>query len=335
MTTTTVTEITSVLNDKSRLCVFPIPKNRLRLWDAYKIMRAIGWEPEEARLSERDVHDWENVLTPDERTFMGYILAFFAVSDSLVMSNLVQHFMNEVPALEVQYTWQYQIQQENVHAEVYARFIHKFVRDDKQRKKLFGTIQLLPIVRKKTEWIRRYMGQHSGHNFGVRLFAFAVVEGVLFSGSFCAIDWLRERGLMPGLTSANDFISRDEGHHTDFACLLNAHLAPHERATPEMAKSIMRDAVGVEQDFIQHAMSRDFNGMNRELMCRYIEFVADRLLVQFGYKALYNSKCPFDFMEVKSVRHKENFFEKNTLTNYGKAFTHMSPKDRTFAIIDF
>lgn len=326
-----VTPASSVLNDEMRLCTFPIPANRQRIWDAYKLMRGCGWESEEVKLLDVDLQHWNEVLDAGERGFLENILAYFAVGDGLVNLNIAGNFMDECKALEVQYTWQFQEQMENVHAEVYARFIDKFVKSDKRRSELFGSVALLPVIKQKTDWIRKYMDR--GHSFGTRLFAFAVVEGVLFSGSFCAIDWLRERGLMPGLTAANDLIARDEGQHTDFAVLVSEHLAPSEKATTAVAHAVIGEAVSIEQQFITESIPCDLIGMNKALMGQYIEFVADRLLVQFGHPPLYKrTTCPFDFMEVKSVRSKENFFEKATLTNYGKAFA--APGDTDFHLSD-
>lgn len=329
-----VTKETSILADETRLCVFPIPANRRRIWQAYKTMRGTGWEPEEARLSAVDCAHWKD-LTDGERSFLAPVLAFFAVSDGLVMANIVENFMGEISSLEVQFTWQFQTMMENVHAEVYARFIDKFITNETRRAELFGSTRLLPVVQQKTDWIRKYMDNKASYSFGVRLFAFAVVEGVLFSGSFCAIDWLRERGLMPGLTAANDFIARDEGQHTDFAALLNEHLAPEERADTPTAHAVIGGAVAIETEFITDSIPCDLIGMNKSLMKTYIKFVADRILVQFGHTPLYNvAVCPFDFMQVKSVRSKENFFEKATLTNYGKSFAGMSANETTFSLSD-
>lgn len=321
-----VTSKTSILADKKRPCVFPIPLNRKRIWAWYKQMRALDWDTSEVRLTVQDKNDWAK-LTADERKFLEPILAFFAVSDTLVEDNLMESFMATVDSLEVQFAWTQQATNEQVHAETYSRLVDFFIEDPTRRDELLARSRVLPSVQLKTDWIQKWMSADSG-TFGERLFAFAVVEGVLFSGSFCAIDWVRERGLLPGLTAANDFIARDEGTHTDFAVLLNEHLAPGERVSREKACAIIRGAVETEQHFICKAIPCRLIGMNAPLMCRYIEYVADRLLLQFGHPAIYNSANPFDFMEVKSVRSKENFFEKSTLTNYSKAFVKTENPDK-------
>lgn len=319
----------SILRDKSRLCVLPIPPKNMPFWDFYKKQRACGWEPEEVILTEDTVH-WQTRLTKNEQHFIERVLAFFAVSDGIVLENLIGQFSAEVPALEVQYNYIYQAQIEQVHAEVYARFIDAFIEDDAKKNRLFDATTSMPCVARKGDWARKWMDKECA-SFGVRLVAFAAVEGILFSGSFCAIYWLKERGLMPGLSHANELIARDEGMHTDFAVLINKHLAPSERATEKQAHEVIGEAVQVEKGFIIEALPASLIGMNNKLMSEYIEFVADRLLLQLGHAPLFNASNPFDFMERISLRSKQNFFEKQ-VANYGKAFVGQTDEDCIFDI---
>ena len=318
----------SILSDKSRLSVFPIPANRKRIWEFYKMTRSLGWEPEEVRGLVKDRKDWNEKLDNNGRFFIEHVLAFFAIGDGLVISNLMDQFMSEVPSLEVQYTWGFQTQIEMVHAEVYSRLIEAYIDNPKRKTELLATTEQLPAVQRKTDWITQWMNPKNG-TFGERLLAFAVVEGVLFSGSFCAIYWLKESGLMLGLCQANDLIARDEGLHTDFAVLLNEHLASSERPTTERAHAIVGSAVQVEKSFIIDAVPCALVGMNSDLMGQYIEFVADRLLVQFGHKKLFNAKNPFPFMERTGMRAKGNFFERDA-AEYGKALVGWDDEDMMF-----
>lgn len=319
----------SILRDESRLCVLPIPKKNIPFWDFYKRQRSCGWEPEEVTLTE-DAIQWQERLTKNEKHFIERILAFFAVSDGIVLENLIGQFSSEVRALEVQYNYIYQAQIEQVHAEVYARFIDAFIETDEKKHELFRATTSLPCVARKSEWARKWMNPEIA-KFGVRLVAFAAVEGILFSGSFCAIYWLKERGLMPGLSHANELIARDEGMHTDFAVLLNEHLAPSEQATQEQAYAVIREAVAVEKSFIIDALPASLIGMNNKLMGQYIEFVADRLLVQLGHSVMFRTTNPFDFMERISMRSKKNFFE-GKVADYGKAFVGQTDADCEFGI---
>ncbi len=318
----------SILDDKTRLSVFPIPANRKRIWEFYKKSRSLGWEPEEVRGLVKDRKDWADKLDANGRHFIEHVLAFFAIGDGLVIANLMDQFMSEVPALEVQYVWAFQTQIEMVHAEVYSRLIEAYIDDSKRKNELLATTRQLPAVQRKTDWITRWMNPKNG-TFGERLLAFAVVEGVLFSGSFCAIYWLKESGLMLGLCQANDLIARDEGLHTDFAVLLNEHLASSEKASNKRAHDIVRSAVDVEKSFILDAVPCALVGMNSDLMGQYIEFVADRLLVQFGHTKLYEATNPFPFMERTGLRAKGNFFERDA-AEYGKALVGWGDEDMVF-----
>lgn len=327
-TTPTPTSTSAILRGDTRMTVLPIRFERL--WEFYKKQRALGWEPEEVRLGQ-DRKDWES-LNADERYFVENVLGFFARGDGYVVANLMDQFVDEVKPLEAKYNFVYQAQIEQVHSEVYARLVDFYIGDAARRDALLARSGEIPAVRRKTDWIRTWMDPRNG-TFGERLFAFAVVEGVLFSGSFCAIYWLKERGLMPGLAHANDLIARDEGMHTDFAVLLNEHLAAPERATTARAHAIMRGAVETEKSFILDSIPCRLVGMNHGLMARYIEFVADRLLVQFGHPPLYRSKNPFEFMERISMRAKKNFFE-GEVAEYGKANVGLNEGDMEVAFTD-
>lgn len=321
------TQSSSILSDRSRLSVFPIPSNRKRIWEFYKMTRSLGWEPEEVRGLIKDRKDWEQ-LNNNERFFIEHVLAFFAIGDGFIINNLMDQFMGEVPSIEVQYTWGFQVQIEMVHAEVYSRLIEAYIDDPSRKTELLATTSQLPAVQRKTDWISQWMDSKNG-TFGERLLAFAVVEGVLFSGSFCAIYWLKERGIMLGLCQANDLIARDEGLHTDFAVLLNEHLSHTERVSTIRAHEIVSGAVDTEKKFILDAVPCALVGMNHDLMSQYIEFVADRLLVQFGHTKLYDSKNPFPFMERTGLRAKGNFFERDA-AEYGKALVGWDEDDMAF-----
>lgn len=322
----------SILADKPRRAVLPIQPNRRRIWEFYKNkQRAVGWEAEECPLA-RDVEDW-NKLTDDERFFLKHTLAFFAVGDDYIIENIMDGFLGRLQGLEVQFNYGYQRQIEQVHSEVYSNLVQTYIQDPKERDELLATTAQLPAVKAKTDWIMKWMGAKDAP-FGECLFAFAVVEGVFFSGSFASIYWLRERGLMPGLMLANDLISRDEGLHTDLAVLLNEHLANDERAPAARAHAIIGEAVEVEKAFITKAIPCALVGMNCALLSRYIEFVADRLLVQFGHPKLYHAELPFDFMERISMRAKKNFFECPGVAEYGKANVGLSTEETMFSFTD-
>lgn len=267
--------------------------------------------------------DWSTRLNSDERRFISQILAFFAASDGIVNENLVERFSNEVQVAEARCFYGFQIMMENIHSETYSLLIDTYVKDPCERAHLFDAIETIPTIKRKAAWALRWISDHS-LSFAERLIAFAAVEGVFFSGSFAAIFWLKKRGLMPGLTYSNELISRDEGMHTDFACLLFTHL--RKRPHPNRILEIITEAVEIEKEFFGDALSVSLIGMNSKLMCQYIEFVADRLLVALGNEKHYHATNPFDFMDMISLQGKANFFEKR-VSEYAKAhINHASPE---------
>ncbi|KAJ7751976.1 ribonucleotide reductase [Mycena metata] len=295
-----------------RFVLFPIQFHEI--WDMYKKAEASFWTAEEIDLS-RDWADWEAKLNDNERHFISHVLAFFAASDGIVNENLVERFSGEVQAAEARCFYGFQIMMENIHSETYSLLINSYIADPDQRTFLFNAMDTVPCIRKKADWAMRWISDKRS-SFGERLIAFAAVEGIFFSGSFCSIFWLKKRGLMPGLTFSNELISRDEGLHTDFACLLFHHL--QKRPHPDVVKRIISEAVLIEQEFITDALPVALIGINAELMSRYIEFVADRLLVALDCPKAYNAKNPFDFMDLISLQGKTNFFERR-VSEYSKA----------------
>jgi ribonucleoside-diphosphate reductase beta chain len=296
--------------NKNRFVLFPIQYNDI--WQMYKKAEASFWTAEEIDLGQ-DVKDWEN-LNSGEKHFISHVLAFFAASDGIVNENLAANFLHEVQFPEAKCFYGFQIMMENIHSETYSLLIDTYIKDGREKDKLFNALETVPCVGKKGEWALRYIESES---FAERLIAFAAVEGIFFSGSFCSIFWLKKRGLMPGLTFSNELISRDEGLHCDFACLLyNSYL--QNKLTEEQVHGIIRDAVAIEQEFIIDALPAALIGMNSKLMSQYIEFVADRLLVALGHNKIYNATNPFDFMEMISLQGKTNFFEKR-VAEYQKA----------------
>jgi ribonucleoside-diphosphate reductase beta chain len=296
--------------NKNRFVLFPIQYNDI--WQMYKKAEASFWTAEEIDLGQ-DVKDWEN-LNSGEKHFISHVLAFFAASDGIVNENLAANFLHEVQFPEAKCFYGFQIMMENIHSETYSLLIDTYIKDGREKDKLFNALETVPCVGKKGEWALRYIESES---FAERLIAFAAVEGIFFSGSFCSIFWLKKRGLMPGLTFSNELISRDEGLHCDFACLLyNNYL--QNKLTEEQVHGIIKDAVAIEQEFIIDALPAALIGMNSKLMSQYIEFVADRLLVALGYNKIYNATNPFDFMEMISLQGKTNFFEKR-VAEYQKA----------------
>ena len=263
------------------------------------------WRTEEIDLS-KDLKHWQS-LKDDEKHFVKHVLAFFAASDGIVLENLGQRFMNEVQLAEARAAYGFQIMMENIHSETYSLLIDTLVKDDNEKKNLFEAIDNYPCIKKKADWAIKWINDNRS-SFATRLIAFACVEGIFFSGSFCAIYWLKKRGLMPGLTFSNELISRDEGMHTDFAVLLFSKLI--NKPKKSKVHEIFKHAVEIEKEFICEALPCRLIGMNQVLMAQYIEFVADRLVVQLGYPKIYNSSNPFDFMEMISLQGKTNFFEK-------------------------
>jgi len=285
-----------------RFVIFPI--NYQDIWRYYKKALASFWTTEEVDLA-RDMDDWDN-LKADEQFFIKHVLAFFAASDGIVNENLVERFMAEVQLPEARAFYGFQIMIENIHSEMYAKLIENLVTDSKEKNYLFNAIETMPAVKKKADWALKWIG--SDAPYSIRVIAFAAVEGIFFSGSFAAIFWLKKRGLMPGLTFSNELISRDEGLHCDFACLMFKHLV--QKPSVEQITSIIRDAVTIEQEFLTDALPVRLIGMNCNLMKQYIEFVADRLLVELDCPKIYKRENPFDFMEMISLEGKTNFFEK-------------------------
>jgi ribonucleoside-diphosphate reductase beta chain len=296
--------------DNSRFVLFPIQHDDI--WEFYKKAEASFWTAEEIDLGQ-DLSDWKD-LNDGERHFISHVLAFFAASDGIVNENLAEHFVSEVQYTEAKFFYGFQIAMENIHSETYSLLIDTYIKNPEERDKLFNAIEHLDCVRKKAEWALRWIDQGSFHE---RLIAFAAVEGIFFSGSFCSIFWLKKRGLMPGLTFSNELISRDEGLHCDFAChLYNNHVV--NKLSVEKITSIIKDAVEIEKEFVTDALPVRLIGMNAELMCKYIEFVADRLLSELGCPKVWNSTNPFDFMDMISLQGKTNFFEKR-VGDYQKA----------------
>ncbi|POY73583.1 hypothetical protein BMF94_3116 [Rhodotorula taiwanensis] len=295
-----------------RFVLFPIQYHEI--WGQYKRAEASFWTAEEMDLS-KDMNHWDTKLKDDEKYFIKHVLAFFAASDGIVNENLVERFAGEVQIAEARCFYGFQIMMENIHSEVYSLLIDTYVREPEERTKLFNAIDTIPCIKKKADWAMRWISDDRSI-FGERLVAFAAVEGIFFSGSFASIFWLKKRGLMPGLTFSNELISRDEGLHTDFACLLFSHL--ERRPHPDTVERIIREAVAIEQEFLTDALPVKLIGMNSDLMCQYIEFVADRLLVALGNEKIYKSTNPFDFMDMISMEGKTNFFEKR-VSDYQKA----------------
>ena len=279
----------------------------------YKDAVSVFWVAEEVDLSE-DVNDWQLKLTQDERQFVSFILAFFANVDSVINENLASRFYKEVQVPEMKLFYGFQIFMEGIHQEMYSLLIDTLIKDYQEKNKLFNAIRTIPSVQKKAQWVLKWITNND--SFAKRLVAFAIVEGVFFSGSFCAIFWLKKRGLMPGLGISNEFISRDEGLHTDFACLIYKYL--NQKLTQQEIEDIVLEAVTHEKEFIMEALHVPLIGMNSQLMCQYIEYVADRLVYQLGYQKIFNAINPFDWMELISLSGKTNFFDKR-VSDYSKA----------------
>ncbi len=307
---TTVTE--PILEDNpNRFVLFPIQHDDI--WAFYKKSEASFWTAEEIDL-QADLVDWSEKLNDNERYFIKHILAFFAASDGIVNENLAENFVAEVQYTEAKFFYGFQIMMENIHSETYSLLIDTYIKDKEEKNKLFNAIETLDCVKKKADWALEWIDNGS---FAERIVAFAAVEGIFFSGSFCSIFWLKKRGLMPGLSFSNELISRDEGMHCDFACLLyTRHLV--NKLPKSTIEKIIRDAVEIEKEFVCDALPVRLIGMNADLMSQYIEFVADRLLVELGNEKIYNATNPFDFMEMISLQGKTNFFEKR-VAEYQKA----------------
>jgi len=297
--------------NKGRFVLFPIEHDDI--WKFYKQEEASIWTAEEIDLSQ-DIIDWETKLTDNERHFIKHVLAFFAASDGIVNENLAENFLSEVQYTEAKFFYGFQIMMENIHSETYSLLIDTYIKDKTEAAKLFHAIDHFDAIKKKADWAIKWIESPS---FAERLIAFAAVEGIFFSGSFCSIFWMKKRGLLPGLTFSNELISRDEGLHCDFACMLhNDHIVnkvPKERIT-----QIITEALDIEREFIIEALPVRLIGMNSDLMTQYLEFVTDRLLQELHCDKIYNVENPFDFMDMISLQGKTNFFEKR-VSEYQKA----------------
>ncbi len=307
--------------NKDRFVLFPI--RHQEIWEMYKKAEASFWTAEEIDLSQ-DLTDWEQKLNDDERHFIKHVLAFFAASDGIVNENLAINFMSEVQYPEARCFYGFQIMIENIHSEAYSLLIDTYIKSPSEKDYLFHALETVPCVTKKAEWALRWITQGS---FPERLVAFAAVEGIFFSGSFCSIFWLKKRGLMPGLCFANELISRDEGLHCDFACLLYSELV--HKLPVESVQGIIADAVAIEREFVKDSLPVRLIGMNADLMCQYIEYVADRLLIALGVPKIFNVTNPFDFMDLISMPGKTNFFERR-VAEYQKSGVMASREQSVF-----
>ncbi|ORX99067.1 hypothetical protein K493DRAFT_313379 [Basidiobolus meristosporus CBS 931.73] len=302
-----------------RFVLFPIRHHDV--WQMYKKAEASIWTAEEVDLS-KDMNDWEN-LNDGERHFISHVLAFFAASDGIVNENLVQRFGDEVQIPEARFFYGFQIMIENIHSEMYSLLIDTYIKEPNERERLFNAIETIPCIKKKADWALRWICDRDS-TFATRIVAFAAVEGIFFSGSFASIFWMKKRGLMPGLTFSNELISRDEGLHTDFGCLMFSMI--RNKPSHEKVTAIITEAVAIEQEFLTDALPVALIGMNAKLMGQYIEFVADRLLVALGCPKVYDVENPFDFMDLISLQGKTNFFEKR-VSDYQKAGVMTSSKE--------
>jgi ribonucleoside-diphosphate reductase subunit M2 len=290
--------------DDNRFVMFPIKFDDI--WKMYKKQMDCFWRAEEIDLS-KDLTHWES-LNGDEKHFISMILAFFAASDGIVLENLASRFMNEVQISEARAFYGFQIMMENVHSETYSLLIESYIKNKEEKTKLFNAITNFPCIKKKSDWAQKWIHDNRS-SFSTRLVAFACVEGIFFSGAFCSIYWLKKRGLMPGLTFSNELISRDEALHTEFAILLYSKL--NKKTEKSRVYEIIKEAVEIETEFICEALPCKLIGMNSEMMIQYIKFVADRLILQIGYKKIYNVTNPFPWMELISLEGKTNFFERH------------------------
>ena len=289
--------------DDNRYVMFPIEHNDI--WQMYKRQVDCFWRAEEVDLS-KDLKDWDK-LGDDEKKFIKMVLAFFAASDGVVLENLAVRFMGDVQVSEARAFYGFQVAMENIHSEMYSLLIDTYIQDSAEKTKLFEATQNYPCIAKKADWAKKWLNDNRS-SFGARLVAFAAIEGIFFSSSFASIYWIKKRGLMPGLTFSNELISRDEALHTEFAVLLYSKLS--KKLNKKRIYEIIQEAVEIEKEFITESIPCRMIGMNSKLMCQYIEFVADRLILQLGYDKVYNSANPFDFMELISIESKVNFFER-------------------------
>lgn len=308
----------------NRLVVYPV--KYLDIWTMYKDSVKVFWTVEELKLFQ-DLTDWEK-LNDDERNFISNILAFFATSDGLVNENIGERFLNEVEITEAKAFYTQQLAMETIHSETYSLLIDTYIKEANEKDRLFRGIETIPCIKKKSEWVKKWIA--SNDSFATRLVAFAAVEGLFFSGSFCSIFWLKKRGLMPGLCFSNELISRDEGMHCDFACLLYSNYIQN-KLSDETIHTLLKDAVDIEKEFIMESLPCKLIGMNSDLMGSYIEFVADRLCKQLGHGVIYNTENPFDWMMQQGAEIKANFFE-NKVSNYAKTGVGISNDDMDFGL---
>ena len=312
--------------EEKRFVIFPIKHDEI--WKMYKKAEANFWTAEELDLS-KDLNDFQINMNEDERYFVENVLAFFAASDGIVNENLVERFCNEVQLLEAKFFYGFQIAVENIHSETYSLLIDTYVKDIQKKDKLFNAIDTIPSVKKKADWALKWINDKTS-TFGTRVIAFAAVEGIFFSGSFCSIFWLKKRGLMPGLCHSNELISRDEGLHTEFAVLMYSML--NDKPSKEIILEIIKEAVELEKEFITESLPCNLIGMNKDLMKQYIEYVSDRLLLMLGLEKIYHVENPFEWMELISIQGKTNFFEKRVgeYANVAKS----DAKDNVFTLIE-
>jgi ribonucleoside-diphosphate reductase beta chain len=319
-----------ILQDNpGRFVLFPIEHHDL--WKLYKQQESCFWTAEEIDLGQ-DISDWENKLNADEQHFVKHVLAFFAASDGIVNENIAMNFVNAVQYTEAKFFYGFQIMMENIHSETYSLLIDSYIKDKEEQNKLFHAVETIPAIKKKADWAMKFI---ENGTFVERLVAFAAVEGIFFSGSFCSIFWLKKRGLMPGLTFSNELISRDEGMHCDYAChLFNNHI--ENKLSEKRIKEIICGALEIEKEFILEALPVRLIGMNSDLMEQYLEFVTDRLLMALGCSKVYNSENPFDFMQNIALQGKTNFFEKR-VAEYQKAGVNNASEDldSAFGDVDF
>ncbi|KAF1794031.1 Ribonucleotide reductase small subunit, acitve site [Phytophthora cactorum] len=313
-----------LVENPNRFVLFPIQEHEV--WQMYKKAEASFWTAEELDLV-HDLKDWTK-LTDNERHFIKHVLAFFAASDGIVNENLAMNFSNEVQVPEARCFYGFQIAIENIHSEVYSLLIDTYIKDAIEKDHLLRAIETIPCVTKKAHWALKWCDPRVS-SYPERLLAFAAVEGIFFSGSFCSIFWLKKRGLMPGLSFSNELISRDEGMHTDFACLLYSKLVT--KLPESRVHEIIRDAVVIEHEFVRDSLPVELIGMNSGLMCQYIEFVADRLLYSLGVSKIYHAKNPFDWMDMISLQGKTNFFEKR-VGEYSKAGVGVAAEEQVFTL---
>lgn len=310
----------------NRFVLFPIEHDDI--WKYYKDCEASFWTAEEIDL-QQDLTDWEKKLTKDEKHFIKHVLAFFAASDGIVNENLAENMVREVQYTEAKFFYGFQIMMENIHSETYSLLIDTYIKDGAEKTYLLNAIENMDCVKKKADWALEWIEEGS---FAERLIAFAAVEGIFFSGSFCSIFWLKKRGLMPGLTFSNELISRDEGMHCDFACLLyNQHIV--NKLPKSTINKIIEDAVAIEKEFVTDSLPVGLIGMNADMMCTYIEFVADRLLMSLGNSKIYNVENPFPWMDMISIQGKTNFFERR-VGDYQKSGISAEKDKQVFSVDD-